>query len=91
MPNVSSQIAMRAEICVINEARGMVAALTEHGDYSIFECVSGDVAVGDEVSWSGASPLGHTEIAVVGRGRKVVVHFENHHVSHQMLRAQLLY
>jgi hypothetical protein len=42
---------MKATVVLVNQTRGMVAAKTEDGEYSIFELLGGyDIEVGDVVS-----------------------------------------
>jgi plastocyanin len=70
----------------------MVAALTENGDYSVFELLSeADVAVGDTVSWQNATALGSELLTNQTRGSRFQVYFQNHHVSWSQLQQQLLY
>jgi len=81
---------MKATVRHINVLRGMVAALTEDGDFSIFELLGDEVAVGDTVSWTGSTPLGGETITNHTQGRQFGVYFQNHHVSQNQLRQQLL-
>ena len=81
---------MKATVHQINPRRGMVAALTENGDFSIFELLGDDVAVGDTVSWTGSTPLGSERITNHTQSRQFSVYFQNHHVSQRQLRQQLL-
>ena len=68
----------------------MVAALTENGDFSIFELFGDDVSVGDAVSWAGSTPLGGGTITNHTQQRQFSAYFQNHHVSQNQLRQQLL-
>lgn len=81
---------MKATVRHINPIRGMVAALTEDGDFSIFELLGDDVSVGDAVSWSGSTPLGGETITNHTQSRQFGVFFQNHHVTQSQLRQQLL-
>lgn len=82
---------MKGTVKFINEQRGMVAVLTEDGDYSIFELVSGDsVEVGDQVRWEDDTALGHEVLSNLSQRSKFEVYSQNHHVSQAILRQQLL-
>ena len=81
---------MRGIVHHINQQRGMVAVLTEHG-YSIFEVVGGDnVEVGDSVSWQDDTALGSEVLSNHTQGERYEVYFQNHHVHQSQLRQQLL-
>ena len=81
---------MKGTIEKINAQRGMVAVKTPSG-YSVFEIVSGEFNVGDEVSWQGDKPLGSAEINNLTCGERESVYFQNHDVSQGNLNGQLLY
>ena len=69
----------------------MVAVLTENGDYSIFELLSGDsVEVGEQVRWEDDTALGDELLFNLSQRSSFEVYFQNHHVSHAGLRQQLL-
>lgn len=82
---------MKGTVKFINPNRGMVAILTENGDYSVFELLSGDsVEVGDSVSWSDDTALGSEMLSNHSQRSRYEVYFQNHHVSPQNLKQQLL-
>jgi hypothetical protein len=83
---------MKATVKHINANRGMVAALTEEGSYSIFELLGSDsVEIGDVVSWRGDTPLGGEPLRNLTQNSQFEVYFQNHHVHPDNLRQQLLY
>jgi len=83
---------MRGTIYQINENRGMVGVFTEDGDFSIFELLSGDtVETGDEVQWQNDTGLGDEHLTNITHAESFDVYFQNHHVSKDQLRQQLLY
>ena len=83
---------MKGTIFEINENRGMVGVLTENGDFSIFELLSGDsVEKGDEVRWENDTGLGDEVITNLTQRESYEVYFQNHHVSKAQLRRQLLF
>jgi hypothetical protein len=65
---------------------------TEHGDYSIFELLGGDIfEVGDKVSWNNATAIGHEQIQNHTHQSKAQIYFQNHHVNESQLEHQLGY
>ena len=83
---------MKGTIQEINQRRGMVAVLTENGDFSIFELTSEEpLEIGDAIEWKDDTSLGHTEINNLTQNRQFEVYFQNHWVSRQQLKQQLLY
>jgi hypothetical protein len=83
---------MKGAVKYINSNRGMVAVLTEDGDFSVFELLGGDrVEVGDAVSWKDATALGGEILTNHTQGERFEVYFQNHHVPPSQLRQQLLY
>ena len=83
---------MQGTIYDINENRGMAGVLTEEGDFSVFELLSGDaVEKGDKVQWEGDTALGDELLTNVTQATKFHVYFQNHHVSRDNLREQLLF
>ena len=83
---------MSGQVYEINESRGMVAIRTENGDFSVFELLGGDpVEIGDEVSWQDDTSLGSTRLRNITQGSSYEVYFQNHWVSKNQLRVQLLY
>jgi hypothetical protein len=81
---------MRGTVQHINPVRGMVAVLTDDGDYSIVELIGDEVEIGDVVSWTGDTPLGGDTLVNHTRNEKLDVYFQNHHVTSAQLRQQLL-
>jgi len=83
---------MKGTVHEINWTRGMVAVLTEDGDFSIFELLGGDpIEKGDEVHWENATGLGAEMLTNVTQGKSYEFYFQNHHVSRHQLRQQLLF
>jgi len=83
---------MQGRIFEINRMRGMVAVLTENGDYSIFELLADDaVSKGDEVSWANDTGLGSEMLTNRSENETFEVYFQNHWVAKEQLRQQLLY
>lgn len=82
---------MKGEVMHINQQRGMVAVLTDDGDYSIIELLGEDVEVGDALRWNGDDPLGGETIRNLTQGMAMEVFFQNHYVSKTDLRQQLLF
>jgi hypothetical protein len=83
---------MKGTIFKINHNRGMVAVLTENGDFSIFELLGGDPAEeGDEVYWKNDTGLGSEQLRNITQEETFEVYFQNHWVSNNQLSRQLLY
>jgi len=82
---------MKGDVVQINQQRGMVAVLTDDGEYSIIELLGDDVEVGDVLRWNGDYPLGGEMIKNLTQGISMEVFFQNHCVPKQQLRQQLLY
>lgn len=82
---------MKGIIKHINPNRGMVAVLTDEGQYSIFELLGGDtVDLGDVVSWRDDTALGGELLTNHTQGERFEVYFQNHYVLTSQLRQQLL-
>lgn len=82
---------MTGSVVAINSNRGMVGVLTENGDYSVFELLGSDeVEVGDDISWTGDTPLGGNTVQNETRAEAFDVFFQNH-VSKSRLHDQLLF
>ena len=83
---------MRGTIFEINRQGGMVAVLTENGDYSVFELLGEDSAdEGDEVSWENDTGLGSEMLRNITQNETFEVYFQNHWIPKSQLRQQLLY
>lgn len=83
---------MNGEVYEINQNRGMVAVRTENGDFSVFELLGEDpIEVGDQVSWKDDTSLGSTLLRNNKQETSYEVYFQNHWVSKNQLRVQLLY
>lgn len=69
----------------------MVAVQTTNGDYSVFELLSSDpVEPGDEVQWSQDTSIGSTQLINITQRKTYEVYFQNHWVTKNQLRKQLL-
>ena len=82
---------MKGQVVHINQMRGMVAVLTDDGEYSIIELSGDSVEVGDVLQWNGDYPVGGEEIRNLTQGTTMDVFFQNHCVPKHQLRQQLLY
>lgn len=81
---------MKGIIAESNPARGLVAIQTP-GGYSIFENQSGSsFEMGDQVQWSNETSMGDTTLRNLSQEFSTEVYFQNHYVSHEQLRQQLL-
>jgi len=81
---------MKGEVKAINARQGMIAVLTENGDYSIMELLGAEVELGQTLKWKGHHPLGSETILNVANGTNLDVYFQNHCVPENQLRQQLL-
>lgn len=82
---------MTGSVVAVNPRRGMVAVLTEDGDYSIIEMLGDGLPdIGDPISWRGSTPLGGEIVRNLTQGQSYDVYFQNHHVLKSQLRQQLL-
>lgn len=81
---------MTGTVTEINQNRGMVAVQTEE-NFTILELTEEGIDVGDRLSWTAIHPLGSETIRNLTQGRTVNVYFQNHWVSREQLRQQLLY
>ncbi len=83
---------MKGTIYKINVQRGMVAVFTEKGDFSIFELLGGDpIEIGDEVEWARDTGLGRETLRNITHDETSEVYFQNHWVTKDQLKQQLLY
>ena len=82
---------MRGTVEEINGRSGMVAVLTEGGDYSVLELLGDEVEEGDELVWSGDYPLGGESVKNLTQGVIMDVFFQNHTISKSQMHTQLLY
>jgi hypothetical protein len=83
---------MKAKVMHIHQQRGMVALLTEDGEYSIIELLGDEVEEGDVLAWQGLDyPLGSEHVTNLTQGERIEVFFQNHCVPKHQLRQQLLY
>jgi hypothetical protein len=83
---------MKGTVYEINVTRGMVAVLTEDGDFSVFELLGGDpVEKGDVVHWANDTALGGEILTNDSQMETYEVFFQNHHVPKHQLKQQLLY
>lgn len=82
---------LKGTVRYINHQRGMVAALTEEGSYSVFELLGGDaIEIGDSLSWQNDTSLGSETINNHTQSERYEVYFQNHHILESQLRRQLL-
>jgi len=81
---------MTGTVTEINQVRGMVAVATEE-DFTIIELTEEGIEEGDQLSWSESHPQGSGTVKNLTQGRTVNVYFQNHWVSREQLRQQLLY
>lgn len=69
---------MKATVVLVNETRGMVAAKTEDGEYSIFELLgSYEIAVGDVVSSSDFHSMGGEKYKNLTKNESMDVYVQN--------------
>ena len=69
---------MKATVVLLNQQRGMVAAKTEDGEYSIFELLGGyDVEVGDVVSSSDFYSMGGETYRNLTKNESMDVYVQN--------------
>jgi len=83
---------MKGKIFEINQKRGMVAVLTESENFSIFEILTYDnFEIDDEVSWTENHPLGDCKIKNLTKNEMFIAYFQNHWITKDNLRKQMLY
>ena len=83
---------MKGTVYKINSNRGMVAVVTENGDFSVFELLGGDlVETGDQIRWKNDTGLGSEIITNLTQGESFEVFFQDHCVSKPQMKQQLLY
>ena len=82
---------MQGQVVQINQRCGMVAVLTDGDGYSVVELTGDDLDVGDVLRWSSDHPLGFGKVNNLTRNAVIEVIFQNHCVSKEHLRQQLLY
>lgn len=69
---------MKATVVLVNQTRGMVAAKTEDGEYSIFELLGGyDIEVGDVVSRQDFHSMGGETYRNVTKSEDMDVYVQN--------------
>lgn len=82
---------MKAIITHINQRRGMAAAKTNDGTYSIIEFSGNDeIEIGDQIEWSDDTELGEVSLNNYTQNTRIQVYFLNHQVHQSMLKSQLL-
>lgn len=83
---------MEGVVFKINWQRGMVAIKTETDDFSIIELLGdGTIEEGDEVYWEDHTTLGGDVIKNVTQCCELDVYFQNHYVTANNLKQQLLF
>lgn len=81
---------MKGIVDCTNEQKGIVAVLTDDGDYSIVEPLgAGGFDLGDEVFWVEQLPLGEGVVRNLTRGGFCSVFFQDHSVTKQRLAKAL--
>jgi hypothetical protein len=84
-------MSMRGQVFAMNPRRGMVAIETEGHGFTIIELLSDDdIEIGDEMSWSDDTGLGSETYRNITKGTRMDVYVQNHWVSKNQLRQQLL-
>lgn len=79
-------------VASINASRGMVAIATTDDAYTIIELLSDfELNIGDEMSWSNGYGLGHEVYRNINTQCSEEVYVQNHSVSQNCLRDQLLF
>ena len=82
---------MNGMVATVNPTRGMVAVLTNDGDYSILEMLGDDPPeIGDRFRWQGDSPLGGETVENLTQNITYEVFFQNHQVGRPQVPRQLL-
>jgi hypothetical protein len=78
-------------VAAINPVRGMVAIATEDDGYTIIELLSDwNIETGDSIIWANGHGLGSEVYENVTKGTRAEVYVQNHAVSPDSLRQQLL-
>ena len=81
---------MNGTVRFINEKNGLVAVLTEDGDYSLLEPIdTGAFELEDAVFWVAHMPLGDVVVMNVTRERLCRVLLQDHGVAKQSLAKAL--
>lgn len=81
---------MKATVVLVNQNRGMVAAQTEDGQYSIFELLgSYDIDVGDVVSSSDFNSMGGETYRNITKREDMDVYVQNLVGSIEQARRQV--
>lgn len=76
---------------LINPQRGMAAVLTEDDGYTIIEMIGGlEVELGDELSWANDYGLGSEMYRNLTQDERDEVYVQNHSVSDNNVRQQLM-
>ena len=82
---------MRGRVYAINPQRGMVAIETENYGFTIIELLSDeDIELGDEMNWANDTGMGSETYHNRTKNQKMDVFVQNHWVSKNQLRQQLL-
>lgn len=82
---------MRGAVYAINPQGSMVAIDAGDNGYTIIELLDGsEIEIGDEISWANDTGLGSETYKNVTRGERFEVFVQNHFVSEDSLREQLL-
>ena len=82
---------MNGKVYQINPKRGMVAVLTENGDFTIIEIIgSYEIDIGDELTWKNATGLGSEHYRNITKNQIIEVFVQNHWVNESQLQQHLL-
>jgi len=81
---------MNGKVYQINPNRGMVAVLTENGDFTIIEIIGAyEIDIGDELTWKNDTALGSEQYRNITKKQDIEVFVQNHSVNKNQLRQQL--
>jgi hypothetical protein len=81
---------MNGKLYQINPKRGMVAVLTENGDFTIIEIIgSYEIDIGDELTWKNDTALGSEQYRNITKKQDIEVFVQNHWVNKSQLRQRL--
>jgi hypothetical protein len=82
---------MNGKLYLINPKRGMVAVLTENGDFTIIQIIgSYEIDIGDELTWKNDTGLGSERYRNITKNQIIEVFVQNHWVNKSQLQQQLL-
>ncbi len=83
---------MNGKVYQINPKKGMVAVLTENGDFTIIEIIgSYEIDIGDEMTWKNDTGLGSEQYRNITKNQVINVFVQNHCVSESQLRKTITF